>query len=328
MGKNRKAPRYQAGHVDLTQGSGPITKMCAMRDGLKVYKVDTTFRIKSPETLDPEEINPNMPWTASPVANVGSGNIVVARVFIQAYDAIQNKRLKSHINKDNALRIMRKCKENLLACEKSANTVNQQVNEIVERIQKKQVKRERNVYNPLPQVDNLEDSVGSFLRNAKQCIQNLANLVNVFYQTEFEGPRFDKVLKWASKGLRHNKPFQEFLSSCNTKLKFIADLRNAQEHPNEEKQLHIDNFKINPEGSFERPNWHITGASETDIALDMQGITMFLVEFSESLFLHCLIDNIETNLPYQVVEIPKNERDHNCPVRYHVEIDPGKFFPK
>ena len=37
---------------------------------LEMYKVDKTFRVKSPESIDPEETNPNAMWVTSPTDDV------------------------------------------------------------------------------------------------------------------------------------------------------------------------------------------------------------------------------------------------------------------
>lgn len=57
---DKNAPRYGAGHGELKGGTGGIIKMCPAVDYLEVYKVDKTFRIYTPESLDPKETDPNM----------------------------------------------------------------------------------------------------------------------------------------------------------------------------------------------------------------------------------------------------------------------------
>lgn len=65
-------PRHSAGSMELKEGTGPITAAFSCGSFLEIYKQDITFRIRTPEAIDPEELNPNAPWVASPVANVGS----------------------------------------------------------------------------------------------------------------------------------------------------------------------------------------------------------------------------------------------------------------
>ena len=48
-------------------------------------------------------------------------------------------------------------------------------------------------------------------------------------------------------------------------------------------------------------------------------IVDFLISTVESLFLHCLMDNIRSSFPFAVRAIPDNERDTVCPIKYRVE---------
>ncbi|MEW4983922.1 MAG: hypothetical protein AB1Y26_11845 [Cycloclasticus sp.] len=59
-------PRHAAGSFELKEGTGPITGMQSCGEFLEMYKVDKTFRVKSPESIDPEETNPNAMWITSP----------------------------------------------------------------------------------------------------------------------------------------------------------------------------------------------------------------------------------------------------------------------
>jgi len=196
---NKNAPRYMAGKGELIGGTGGITRMCSAVDFLEVYKIDKTFRIYPPEALDPEETDPNMPWMSKPVADVGSANKIVARVFIQSHEAIKNTPLKKSINKDDILRCMHRCKELLLICDSRQNLVNNEVKSICEMIQKGELKKDGRHFVEFPQVNQLEEHCAVFLSNAKNSIQTLAELINIFYKTSFDGPHFHKVTSWAEK---------------------------------------------------------------------------------------------------------------------------------
>lgn len=99
----KNSPRYQAGGFELKDGTGPITGMQSYGNFLEIYKKDKTFRVQTPESLDPEETNENVPWVATPVADVGSANPIVSRVFIQACDILSAAILKSDVNKDDLI---------------------------------------------------------------------------------------------------------------------------------------------------------------------------------------------------------------------------------
>jgi hypothetical protein len=48
-------PRHRTGKMDLIGGTGPITQMSGVYDFMEVDKTDQTFRVQTPEDIDPEE---------------------------------------------------------------------------------------------------------------------------------------------------------------------------------------------------------------------------------------------------------------------------------
>src|SRR5712692_5775154 len=86
---NSKFPRDFAGILDLRDGTGGITAMCSCGEFLEVYKQDRTFRIKTPESIDPDRTNPNAPFVAAVSDTVGSSSPAIARVLRQGRDIIE-----------------------------------------------------------------------------------------------------------------------------------------------------------------------------------------------------------------------------------------------
>ena len=81
-GENR-LPRDAAGHLELNEGTGGIIAMCSCDGFLEVYKQDVTYRIQTPETIDPDRTNPHTRFVAAVADRVGSSNPIVARVLLQ-----------------------------------------------------------------------------------------------------------------------------------------------------------------------------------------------------------------------------------------------------
>jgi len=70
-GGNR-LPRDAAGYLDLNEGTGGIIAMCSCDGFLEVYKQDLTYWIQTPQTIDPDRVNPHTPFVAAVTDNVGS----------------------------------------------------------------------------------------------------------------------------------------------------------------------------------------------------------------------------------------------------------------
>ena len=320
---NKNAPRYRAGRGELKGGTGGINRICSAVDYLEVYKLDKTFRIYTPEALDPHETDPNMHWMSKPVADVGSANRIVARVFIQASEAIKSTPLAPGINKDDILRCMHRCKEQLLICEEKQGLVCRETDRICQSCKKRELQKQGYHFVDFPQIDRLEEYCAAFLNNAKLTIQTVAELINNFYRTTFDGPRFDKVVEWSKKALKHNRTFIQYLEKNQPGLKFIVDLRNAQEHPKDHRKLIIENFSLKPGNKISVPLWYITGEQPQPIHSTMAAMVDFLVAVTEGVFLYCVIDNITPPFPYIVRVIDDSALDPNCPIKYFVEPNIG-----
>jgi hypothetical protein len=328
METSKKYPRDSAGYVDLEGGTGPITQMCPAGDFLEVYKIDKTFRIHTPEKLDPERKDPIMSFVVTSIDGIGSKHPIVARVFIQSSEALKNSPLRKEINKDQIVILSHNCKELLISCEKAYLEFLQKYEECIKQFEEGKVRKARNVVPSFPSIDNLDHITAVFLSNAKKIIEGGAKIINEFFQTSFNGPRFDVIIKWAEKNHGDKEEFVKFLESVNENLKYVTDLRNHQEHPQKNKKTHINNFRLLPHQQIGTPSWHLTGSKEVDIRSDMQNIIPFLMQFFEVLLFNCIMINLNTAFPYKVTEIPEDKRDENCPIRYKLEIDQELFFGK
>ncbi|MFE0500334.1 hypothetical protein ACFW0P_06060 [Lysobacter soli] len=129
--RNAFAARHGAGALKLEGGTGPITRSVNMGDWLEVYKADMTYRIQSPESIDPHETNPNAPWVVTPAAQVGSSNPTVARVLLQSEEIIDAAMLVERIDKDAVMLVLHGLKEAILTCEAISSKVCDRIDSVI-----------------------------------------------------------------------------------------------------------------------------------------------------------------------------------------------------
>lgn len=82
-------PRDSAGRIELQGGTGGITAMCSCAEFLEVYKEDVTFRVRTPESIDPDRPNPNARMVAALPDDVGSSSPAVARILLQGCEILE-----------------------------------------------------------------------------------------------------------------------------------------------------------------------------------------------------------------------------------------------
>src|ERR1700722_15399021 len=108
-----RMPRDRGGSIEITEGTGPIRAMLSTGELLEIFKVDKTFRIETPETIDPERTNPNAPFAVRTVQNVGTSNRIVARVLLQG-DQLLNFVLMPQDQMSAIRKQLHECKDLLL----------------------------------------------------------------------------------------------------------------------------------------------------------------------------------------------------------------------
>lgn len=324
---NKNLPRHQAGHVALKGGTGGITGMYGLDNYLETYKIDRTFRIQTPDSLDPDETVSDMPWVVSEVPGIGSGHPIVARVFIQSAEAIRQKTFKRKTDEKKLLMLMHSCKEDLLICEKAHNELLSEYEHILRKIAKEGIERDGKALNPFPQIHDLSSRVTVFLTALKRSFQSIARVFGEFYEKNITNPRFDKIISYLKQQKPEYKPYMDFFTCTQGDVTNLLDLRNYQEHPTDDKKTVIYNFRVTPKG-IRPPSWHVTGRPESPIVEDMKATINFMIQFAETNFFYCLLDNLSGWIPWRLVEIPPENRNMNCPIRYSLEIDMSQLQRK
>jgi hypothetical protein len=176
---SRPMPRDRGGNINLTEGTGGILAMCPCDRFLEIYKRDMTFRIETPETIDPERTNPNAPMVATVADRLGCAHPIVARVLLQGRDILDLAILSSAVDKAAVVGKLHAIKEALVACHKAADQVAQHVAAADERWAASQATSQpaQRVIPSLPQVPDLELTVTQFLISAKRAIGVVCGLV-------------------------------------------------------------------------------------------------------------------------------------------------------
>ena len=207
-------PRDAGGSIEITEGTGPIRAMVSTGELLELYKVDKTFRVATPETIDPERTNPNAPFTVSIVQNVGTSNRIVARVLLQG-DQMLNL-CGATQNESTAIRKqLHRCKERLLRSEASATEVCSNIKAITEKVTLAGIPFERGrVLNPFPHVENLEADCSTFLVEVNHAIKAISALPSLFIPLERADNNFDHLGERLTKKIGVDEAVTKFVKSC------------------------------------------------------------------------------------------------------------------
>jgi hypothetical protein len=323
---NKKSPRHSARSAELKEGTGPIIAMCPCGEFLEIYKVDKTFRVRSPESVDPKETNPNAPWVSSPVDDIGCSNPIIARVFLQGHEILKSAFFEGEINKDFITIRLHACKESLLACEKIAKRIEYQIDKIIHQVNAQGIARDSSgrVLSPFPQVANLDSDCGAFLIQLNRAIKIICELPSFFISLNRVDSNFNHLGKRLTKIVGEKAPLIEFINANAEGIRYLIDLRNFHEHPKEKKTI-IDNFRLMPDMRIRVPMWYIEGQEPRPIKEEMIAAIEFLVQMAEAMLIHLVMFRLSKQFPFIILEIPEKDIDANCPIKYKLSIDISKL---
>jgi len=306
--------------MDFIGGTGPIMHMIGLPTFMEVYSIDRTFQALSPDSIDPGRTKPDVPWAWRISDDAGCANQIVARVFIQCAEALDNKTLKRG-NVEEIKVALHTCKEDLRNCEKAFLRLAGEHDIIVQTINKAGgIRVENRVVNDLPQIPNLEQDATTFLASGKRALQSIAEVLNEFYGIVISNARFDKGITQLKKLNPSPTSLLVCLDQFTTLINRVLNLRNFQDHT--PKKTIVENFHITADELLP-PMWRVDPEAGKPMLPEMHDIISSLIALAECSFFHGLVDNVY--LPagpfaYVVEELPPTDRNEGSAIRYRCEL--------
>jgi hypothetical protein len=320
-------PRDRGGSIQLTEGTGGIRALCPCEHFLEVYKIDTTFRIETPETIDPDRTNPHAPMVAVVADRIGCAHPIVARVLLQGRDILELAILRSSVDRGAVVGSLHSIKEALVACHKATEFLSQHVAAAEATWAASQVSNPggQRVIPSLPQVPDLEPTATQFLIAAKRAIAAICGLVPHFLLVERSDNNFDHLGQRLEALLGGTAPLTTFLREYSETSRYLIDLRNGQEHPKPERATYIQNFRVQPDGAVAVPVWFVTGAAPRPIHVETAAAVERLIEMAELMLIHLVHECLDARWPFVIQELEPSERDSTMPIRYKLNLDMSRL---
>ena len=318
------APNFRdsAGSVELHGGTGAILHMVGLTNFLESYKSDATFRIQTPQTVDPKNTNPNAPWVVTRIDGVGASSFAVARVFLQGHEMLQQGIFVKELDKDAVLNQLHSCKEQLVICEQTAAKVVGRIEEIIARIQTAGIDRDNHgrALNPFPQVQDLVADTTVFLIHAKRAITEATLLVAAVLGIQVQGANFRVLGERLLTQLGADANLTKYVQEQEPTVKYLVDLRNLQEHPNTVRTIVAD-FHVLPDGSISPPALHLSDQEPQMLHENLRAAAGYLVKLTEAVFIQAVMGRLAGTFPFFLQEIEEHAIDAQCPIKYRLAID-------
>ena len=313
--------RNEAGSVQLHGGTGNILHMVGLANFIEAYKADTTFRIQTPETVDPDNTNPNAPWVVSRIDGIGASSLAVARVLLQGHEMLKSGVFANGFSNDAVLNQLHSCKEQLVVCEQIASRVIRRVEVVLVQIQSDGIDRDNRgrALNPFPQTPELVADTTAFLINTKRAVAEATALIAAAMDLSVQGPNFRILGERLTTSLGPDAELTKYVLAQEPTVKYLVDLRNLQEHPNTVHTV-VRDFHVLPDGSICAPVLHFSDRPLEPLHETLRFCTTYLVHLTEAVFIHSVMSRLVSSFPFAIEEIPDAEVMSECPIKYRLSI--------
>jgi len=312
---------------ELNGGIGKITAMCNCGEFLEIYKIDKTFQVTSTRSVNPKETNKNEMWTAFPVADVGSGNPIIARVLLQGQEILKAAVFDRKIDKEVIIRQLHSCKELLLANENITHKISASIDSIIYQINSNDLPMDGNgrVINPFPQVPDLDAQCSAYLIQANKVIKLICELPRLFISLERVDSNFDHLGNRLEKVLGNNSQLTVFVRKHADGIRHIVELRNYYEHPQKRKRTIIDNFHLLPGSGIQVPVWHLSDDVPRSIKEEMIAANLYLRDVVETMLILLVMHCVTRKIPYVILIGTADQIDKKVPIKYRLSLDVSKL---
>lgn len=321
--------RDEAGSFGLPEEEkGEIITMIDFGEFMEVYTEQSTYKLMTPDSIDPKREHQNVPWVYTKISDFGASNPLVANSVIMTDEFLR----QLYSNEDsNRIQIISKARDiksvilnYLLSLQSLIDNSNAEIKKFIEN---------ENVMNGkahayFPQLKGLDGYATDFLISAKRCIQEVSVMVNFFLPLKSKHGRVDKLLQEVKTNHQEATMLINVLKEYLPMCEHIYSFRNAQEHAaTTDTPLIVNNFSFENGNELNSPKWGLQGQGLKYVYEEANEILSFLISFFEEVFLSCVSLVFPAFPKYEIVFNENTVKEN--PVRYRLHLSlPDEFINK
>lgn len=316
--------------------TGIKAQLCVCGD-LIHFTTDGIFRVNTADKIDPTNSAPDTRHSYEKLYNFGTRNPCVARTIIQADRCLNPALLPNGLDYQALLDHVWHASQLIFSCEATRIQIHDAICRLIP-ICDELVENEKGkvVIKALPQVENLDQHVVSFLNYAKRFIEYTHRLLGHFYNCPTSNENWREYFDWMVKHCESEERIIKMLESDQEWLQELSHRRNALDasHGRDGYKLEISNFRLQPGNKFNEPGWKYDFSAKvpdmrqeemTSIRHDLDCIMDNILTFFEELLVLCIDGTCKRHFIVRLVEIKTEVRNLDCPQRFAIET---YFNPK
>lgn len=288
------------------------------------------YLIKLADEIDPKRTNPNIPNLQKKVLNHGLDNEVIGSILLTAKILFDKNRLNPTFNCHAALSISFELTKLLTEMQDIHIDLAKDIDNIVK--QGLGAGGDRSL--KLPSTQKLETRVDVFIKKADQVRNNIMACLKLLYNSGRNKKIIENIYSdiVAKHGMQSG--LAQFVNSIVPVLKFIRNLRNAIEHPEDDNYILVKDFILEFDGTVFSPSIESinkdTPQPRMHITTFMKQMNNYLIETIEVFLVHLCISNMinmDGCFECRIMELPPEMRRHkNVRFSYVAKIQ-GQWVP-
>lgn len=321
--------RDEAGSFGLPEEEkGEIITMIDFGEFMEVYTEQSTYKLMTPDSIDPKREHQNVPWVYTKISDFGASNPLVANTVIMTDEFLRQLYSNEDINRIQIISKARDIKSVLLNYLLSLQSLIDNSNAEIKKFIENESVMNGKAHAYFPQLKGLDGYATDFLISAKRCIQEVSVMVNFFLPLKRKHGRIDKLLQEVKANNTEATTLINVLKEYLPMCEHIYSFRNAQEHAaTTDTPLIVNNFSFENGNELNAPKWGLQGQGLKYVYEEANEILSFLISFFEEVFLSCVSLVFPAFPKYEIVfnENPVKEN----PVRYRLHLSlPDEFINK
>ncbi len=308
---------------------GGVQIMMNLDDKLICFSDNRITEIIPAEITDPNNEQPETRHSYQYIYDIGTANSFVACTIIQSKELLDSVILRKELDKQVILDHVWKSTKLLIKCENSHHGIFSQVTELMKECDAIVNEHKKKSFIPtLPQVNNLDQYVESFLGNAKRFLECTYELLSMFCGSPNFESDFNAYRNWMIKNKPDYKKIIDMLEKDKDWVQFLSWSRNALDinHSRTGFKVTIENFKMQKGNKFSSPSWRYDFTAKkgklqkepSDIIVDMDVYMHNMTAFFEDLLILSIQENWANSYNYKIYRKNDNEINEKCPTVYFV----------
>lgn len=290
----------------------PIREMLSNSHNFYTITDKSIFLNRLADDIDPQRTNIHVPNTHEKFLDYGFENDLVGRILLLAKTLFDEKHLGQDFQCNEAIANSIEATRLLLEMREIFALLLSDENSIIEKGLSPDIGRSQKI----PTIKNLKTRVEIYIRKADRVRDLIIETFKLAYSAGNNKKTLENLKASITEKHGEESEFVNFFDAITNFLKFLRNLRNGYEHPNQKEQTIILDFSSTPEATVDPPMIELkhpdTPQPKIRITAFMEQKGTQLVDIFEDVILHMCQNNMGHFGGFEcgIMEIPLERRRH------------------